>query len=422
MREPMGSAPFEDLLLREVRGYSELGVRAFDAGTISSRARSASGIRRPGLPLLGGSWLRGVHLSRLPIVLALLALGAVLAFLGAQLWHRLPAPGLLSVGGQDQILIVDRATGAVQSITPRLGHDAYPVWSPDGRRVAFSQHDGRGPIKVVDADGGNLQVIGTGMGSSEAVSWSPDGTRIAFIGYRYPGDSQPGLDEGGLYLAALDGSAPRLLIPGTPSRPTWSPDGTTIAFIQAVGNDDRPVAFVVDVASGRRTQVGVAPVTGPVTWAPDGSGLAYTRLPGPDAAGDGTGGIVVARLLAGAWTDALVIQDEPVLTSTGYVVNVRAMRSPIWLATGLLVYLRDQQPWLATPAGTDRRQLSEVTASPYGVGCVAPDGSALVLPVGAETPTELVIIDLQRDRPDIRLQIETWSYDGPSCSWQATPR
>ena len=92
----------------------------------------------------------------------------------------------------DQILVVDPSSGTSDEITDPTPHDAFPVWSPDGTRLALSQHDGRGTIQLIDADGGNRHSIVDDLTSGYPVAWSPDGSRIAFVGYHYPGGDESG--------------------------------------------------------------------------------------------------------------------------------------------------------------------------------------------------------------------------------------
>ncbi len=83
-------------------------------------------------------------------------------------------PGGSATGG---IEVVDLSTEDQRYLTP------CPVtcmgtldWSPDGTRIAFSDH---GNIYLIDADGTHWMKLPTEPGA-ESPSWSPDGSRIAF--------------------------------------------------------------------------------------------------------------------------------------------------------------------------------------------------------------------------------------------------
>ena len=182
--------------------------------------------------------------------------------------------------------------------------DSGPVWSPDGRRLAYIRQRKWRPPKnkpappvnpttealdlVVASRSGRKRVIPLG-GDDTDPRWSPDGRRIAFV-------HQVGRSRYQLWTVAPDGRDVRRLATGLrgPRNPAWSPDGRQIA-LTAIAADNRPHLFVVD-AAGRARQV---PVTGLVaeirpTWSPDGKLLAFADYDGhvnviaPDGSGQRT--------------------------------------------------------------------------------------------------------------------------------------
>jgi len=95
-------------------------------------------------------------------------------------------PGQIAyVSGTEQedqtVCIVDVATGVIR----RVGNgrrDGAPVWSPDGRRLAFEseQDGGKRSIFVVEADGTGLRPLAHARDWNTAPRWSPDGARLAY--------------------------------------------------------------------------------------------------------------------------------------------------------------------------------------------------------------------------------------------------
>lgn len=151
-----------------------------------------------------------------------------------------PAGDRLAFGGDERIVLADRAGSIVGEIAmPGLA----PVglaWSPDGSRIAFV--DDRGAAYVVRFDGSSLERIATPGHSLEDVvpTWSPDGQLLAFA------------DDEGVWVANADGLDKRRLTPGLsgvePTSPVWSPGGTELAFVRERfdGSHERDI-FVVDV-------------------------------------------------------------------------------------------------------------------------------------------------------------------------------
>lgn len=117
------------------------------------------------------------------------------------------------------------------------GHDSYPQYGPDGRRVVFFrtkpgiQPNGAGALFVVDVDGTGLRRITPWGFTFLQSAWSPDGRWIVF--------ERP---YGELYLVHPDGSGTHPLPVHLPpsagaTTPQWSPDGEWIAFTLQQGRN-----------------------------------------------------------------------------------------------------------------------------------------------------------------------------------------
>jgi Tol biopolymer transport system component len=106
-----------------------------------------------------------------------------------------------------------------------------PVWSPDGRQIAYSSDENGMPqLFVMDADGSNARQLSDVWG--EYPAWSPDGSRIAFASSM--GGSTPfGDPDYDVWVMDADGTDEVNLTDSPDSNdgyPTWSPDGVWIAF------------------------------------------------------------------------------------------------------------------------------------------------------------------------------------------------
>jgi Tol biopolymer transport system component len=212
-------------------------------------------------------------------------------------------PGTIVASFHDfnsEIYTVGSDGSRLTRITETSGHgEGTPEWAPDGR-LAFVRgplFGGKAELIVTKADGSDPASVVAGLDIMYP-AWSPDGDRIAFLvdagSVAYQGPLRcPQSRIPRLFLAdvarATSGPLTELAAPdGCPiaSTPRWSPDGTKIALVS------RGV-YVVDVASGRLTEL--VPPTDAVAaaWSPDGQRLAV-------AASLGSGGPSARIFIVGA--------------------------------------------------------------------------------------------------------------------------
>lgn len=116
--------------------------------------------------------------------------------------------------------------GRATPITSHLDFDAYPVWSPDGRWIAFaSRRNGNWDLFVVPADGGTTRQLTWHSGNEIPTVWSPDGKELLFAGRR---------DTADFALYALDVATlrPRVLAEDFAvfNSASFSPDGKRIVY------------------------------------------------------------------------------------------------------------------------------------------------------------------------------------------------
>jgi Tol biopolymer transport system component len=130
--------------------------------------------------------------------------------------------------------------------------DGMPVWSPDGRRIAFSMHSA---IYVINPDGSGLHRL-THHGTQPA--WSPDGRTIAFAS-RHGKYSE-------IYLMNADGTNQRKLT-SRGTHPLWSPDGARIAFRSS--RDGNPEIYVMNADGTNQRRLTHDPLNDlQVAWSP----------------------------------------------------------------------------------------------------------------------------------------------------------
>jgi TolB protein len=131
-----------------------------------------------------------------------------------------------------------------RNLTRNSARDFFGTWLPDGRIAFFSERDGTSQLFVMNADGSGLRNLTRQWGLEISPVWSASGGKVAFV-----------LD-GSLYVMNADGSRRRKLVDAWVGKaPAWSPDGRRIAFTKSLGGWERGSTeiFVVNLdGSGQR--------------------------------------------------------------------------------------------------------------------------------------------------------------------------
>ena len=164
---------------------------------------------------------------------------------------------------QGALWVIPIGGGGATRITPWTMEPTAPVWSPDGKLIAFQNYtqEGNYHIWTIEPNGANAREVTTGFFDDREPAWKPDGTALVFSSDR----SNDGQYK--IWTASLSGGLTQVTSgPGAESNPVFSPDGQKIALV------DSNTLYSVPATGGARTAIG--PGITP-SYTPDGTALVY---------------------------------------------------------------------------------------------------------------------------------------------------
>jgi dipeptidyl aminopeptidase/acylaminoacyl peptidase len=173
------------------------------------------------------------------------------------------------------IWLLDVTTGAARRLTSNKASDTSPVFSPDGKRLAFlSRRDGdkATQLYVIALDGGEAERLTEMPLGVSNPKWFPDGKRIAFVSSVVGGDGTP--ESTKKALEAREKSKVKANV---------SEDRLFRYWDRWLTNDEWPHIFSVDVATrkvtdllpGSRRFFDLQDGTGRFDVAPDGNAIVF---------------------------------------------------------------------------------------------------------------------------------------------------
>ena len=171
------------------------------------------------------------------------------------------------------IYTINPGGGGKTKVTDTLmSGDAKPSYSPNGKRIAYSDYDGQDfEIYTINVGGGGKTQVTNNNTHDFWPAYSPDGKKIAYSG------------DNGIYTINADGSGGESKVTEG-AAPSYSPDGERIAYsgLDPVGGDYE--IYTINVGGGGKFQLTYNDISDDFEpdYSPDGKRIAYSGYEGPD--------------------------------------------------------------------------------------------------------------------------------------------
>jgi len=330
---------------------------------------------------------------------------------------------------------------------PSLDFD--PVWSPDGRYIAFCRilKDATGVYIVPASGGAEYRVRNTLWDDQEfdevfrfgRLSWSPDGKLLAYS------DRATRYEPASIFLLSLDSREVRRLTSAQRSRgdfsPEFSPDGQTVAF----GRDSQGVQsiYAIPVSGGaeQRLTSDTAQKWG-LAWTPDGREIVFANVGwlwkvsrrggkpeklqfGQDGFQPSISGNRLAyvhlKFNNNIWRRSL--HSFAASSPDKFISSTRMESGPQFSPDGSKVAFESTRSgayevWLCRSDGSGPMQLTHLNPSVTGTPRWSPDGQQIVFDSRPAGNSDIFVIDVQGGPPRKLTSepsnegVPSWSRDG----------
>ncbi len=146
--------------------------------------------------------------------------------------HPAPSPdgALIAFSWQGDIWIVARSGGPARRLTVHPADEFHPIWSRDGKTLAFSSSRfGSADVFVMPADGGTPpRRLSFADAADQPLDFTPDGKAVLFASRR---DESPRRSPA-FYTVSVEGGSPALAQDALGLVARYSPAGDRLAFVR----------------------------------------------------------------------------------------------------------------------------------------------------------------------------------------------
>jgi Tol biopolymer transport system component len=176
----------------------------------------------------------------------------------------------MGTGGLAELWVFDLARSVSSRLTFGPGMAAFPVWSPDAQRIAYTDGNGQILVKRFDGTGAIETLISTTDRIRNPEFWTRDGREVLFRTQA----PATGLDLDQVATEGDHAVTPLLETPGNETDPSISPDGRWLAYRSDESGGSMQLYVAPYPAGGGKWQV-TSGGASTYEWFPDGRSIVF---------------------------------------------------------------------------------------------------------------------------------------------------